>query len=340
LQLQLPAAVPHMAPALRRHEHSEPTTRNGPMSDASRPKRSYEDEHHDGARDMYMAASAASLPMPVTAPYAKRSRRGGTSTVLLPPPAPSPTDSFGGDSSWTKEDHRALVQAIYEVGLRHSSPSVIQEHMISCDDEQVTGERLKSHLQKYRKNIAKNRDDFLNEYDDWLEKALAVGTIGGDPFCSDNDGRGGLLYLQPPLVAAQLAGIGRTPLVGGEPAAFVTYSVMYEQTAAAAASTAASPTEIGGEAFQSRSQAVSIDLRHDLMMHPGESPPNPMAAHQEYAFPILTDEERRSPLGTCLSRVLGLFQPMSLMLLHERGKNQAMPSLLGAGAVEDDLTVD
>jgi SHAQKYF class myb-like DNA-binding protein len=306
------------------------------MSDASRQKRSYEDEHHHGARDMYMAASAASLPVPVPGPFSKRSRRGGTSSSK----APSPTDSFGGASSWTKEDHRSLVQAIYEVGLRHSSPSVIQEHMISCNDEQVTGERLKSHLQKYRKNIAKNRDDFLNEYDDWLEKALAVGTIGGDPFFSDNDGRGGLLYLQPPLVAAQLAGIGGAPLVGGEPAAFVTYSVMHEQTAAPAASTAASPTEVGGEAFRSRSQAVSIDLRHDVMMHPGESPPNPMAAHQEYAFPILTDEERRSPMGMCLSRVLGLFQPMSLMLLHERGKNQVLPSLLGGGAVDDDLSVD
>jgi SHAQKYF class myb-like DNA-binding protein len=296
------------------------------MSDASRQKRSYEDEQH-GAADMRMPASAA-IPS-LTVPFPKRSRRGGTG--LLPPPAPSPTDSLG-EELWTKEDHRSLVQAIYEVGLRHSSPSVIQEHMISCNDEHVTGERLKSHLQKYRKNIAKNRDDFLNEYDDWLEKALAVGTIGGDPFC--DDGRG-VLYLQPPLVAAQMTGSGR-PLVGGEPAAFVTYSVMYEQTAPAATTASSYPTEFGETYYQSQSQAVSIDLRRE--MDPSdESPPSSPAAHHEYAFPILTDEERRSPLGMCLSRVLGLFQPMSLMLLQERGKNQALSALLGG---DDDLTVD
>lgn len=294
------------------------------MSDAYRQKRSFEDGQH-GAADMDMEASAALLSMPGTTAvpsYTKRTRRG---TAV--PPAPSPTGSCG--DSWTKDDHRSLVQAIYEVGLRHSSPSVIQEHMISCNDEQVTGERLKSHLQKYRKNIAKNRDDFLNEYDDWLEKALAVGALGGDPFCDDGSR---LLYLQPPpAVAAQLA--GTSSLVGGEPAAFVTYSVMYEQTAAAAS--AANPlSDIGGETFPSQSQAVSIDLRRDVPS--GESVSSP-APHQEYAFPILTDEERRSPLGLCLSRVLGLFHPMSLMLLHERERNQALPSLLGG---DDDLTVD
>jgi hypothetical protein len=124
--------------------------------------------------------------------------------------------------------------------------------------------------------------------------------------------------------------------VGGEPAAFVTYSVMYEQTAPAATTASSYPTEFGETYYQSQSQAVSIDLRRE-MGPSDESPPSSPAAHHEYAFPILTDEERRSPLGMCLSRVLGLFQPMSLMLLQERGKNQALSALLGG---DDDLTVD
>jgi hypothetical protein len=208
------------------------------------------------------------------------------------------------------------VQAVYDVGVKHSSPAVIQEHMIACRDEHVTGERLKSHLQKYRKNLAKNRDEFLNEYDSWLERALAVGVISGldDPphplLGNRYNFDGGPCYLLPPMAVAEAVG---TRVLGGEAPAFVTYSVLYERCAVA---------DDLDEADQPRS--ISIDLRKPVMMDASESLPL-SEPHQEFSIPILTDEERNSPLGACFMRVVGLFRPMSRLLLSEREKTQALP---------------
>jgi hypothetical protein len=103
-------------------------------------------------------------------------------------------DSEHGDDSvrWTQETHRCLVDAIYEVGISHASPSVIMEHMTfptitttegengaerRFDSRTVTSERLKSHLQKYRKNRDKSKVEFQAEYDQWVEQALSI--VGG-----------------------------------------------------------------------------------------------------------------------------------------------------------------
>jgi len=70
---------------------------------------------------------------------------------------------------------------VFDVGLKHSSPSTILEHM--PEHEQITSERIKSHLQKYRLHRAKSKKEFMSCYDATIEarkKKQEVGcSLGG-----------------------------------------------------------------------------------------------------------------------------------------------------------------
>lgn len=63
--------------------------------------------------------------------------------------------------------HREFVSAIFDIGLKNASPSAIMEFM--RPDPNITSERVKSHLQKYRKNRDKSRREFLTSYDNSLQ---------------------------------------------------------------------------------------------------------------------------------------------------------------------------
>lgn len=65
--------------------------------------------------------------------------------------------------TWPDELHRDFVSAIFDVGLKHASPSALLEHMPEHD--QVTSERVKSHLQKYRLHRVKSKKEFMSCYD-------------------------------------------------------------------------------------------------------------------------------------------------------------------------------
>jgi hypothetical protein len=54
------------------------------------------------------------------------------------------------DSLSPQETHRALVAAIYSVGLKEASPSVIMEHMTQqcVGTGAITSERIKSHVSR------------------------------------------------------------------------------------------------------------------------------------------------------------------------------------------------
>ncbi|KAL9190977.1 hypothetical protein ACHAXT_000683 [Thalassiosira profunda] len=90
----------------------------------------------------------------------------------------------GADQRWSKrftwpdELHRDFVSAIFDVGLKHSSPSAIMEHMAANPD--LTSERVKSHLQKYRLNRKKSRAEFMGSYDSALEGFRKRGSDGGE----------------------------------------------------------------------------------------------------------------------------------------------------------------
>jgi SHAQKYF class myb-like DNA-binding protein len=79
--------------------------------------------------------------------------------------------------SWPEELHREFVAAVFDVGLKHSSPSAILEHMEG--NKQITSERVKSHLQKYRLHRAKSKKEFMSSYDSTLSK-MNLGTMDLD----------------------------------------------------------------------------------------------------------------------------------------------------------------
>jgi SHAQKYF class myb-like DNA-binding protein len=70
--------------------------------------------------------------------------------------------------TWPDDLHRDFVSAIFDVGLKHSSPSAILEHMPT--QEQITSERIKSHLQKYRLHRTKSKKEFMTSYDASISK--------------------------------------------------------------------------------------------------------------------------------------------------------------------------
>jgi len=188
-------------------------------------------------------------------------------------------------NGWTEEMHRSFVESLYEIGLKHASPSVILENM-SETDPALTSERVKSHLQKYRNNKEKSKSDFMNDYDSWMQKALTVGAAGG---ASSS--------LATPPAITEMMGINK--LLGGDLAAFLTYAVMVEEEEVSAA-----------------------DLHPHLL-----SPDAIRNGSKEYAkyftgakipFPLLTEEERKSPLGISISHVLSLFYSMTQYLMKER----------------------
>lgn len=75
--------------------------------------------------------------------------------------------------TWPDELHRDFVSAIFDVGLKHSSPNAILGHMPKHED--ITSERIKSHLQKYRVHRAKSKNEFMSNYVASLSKFRSVG---------------------------------------------------------------------------------------------------------------------------------------------------------------------
>jgi len=74
--------------------------------------------------------------------------------------------------TWPDELHRDFVSAVFDVGLKHSSPSTILEHMPK--HPQVTSERIKSHLQKYRVHRVKSKQEFMTSYESTLQNFQAA----------------------------------------------------------------------------------------------------------------------------------------------------------------------
>ncbi len=125
-------------------------------------------------------------------------------------------DAAGEEEDWGTKIHRSFVSAIYEVGLKHASPSVILEHM-SEHPETINSERVKSHLQKYRSKRERSKQEFMDEYDSWIQKALTLEGLRG----ADSAG-----MAPSPLAALEM--MGKDKLAAGGLAAFLSYSVMME----------------------------------------------------------------------------------------------------------------
>jgi SHAQKYF class myb-like DNA-binding protein len=155
--------------------------------------------------------------------------------------------------TWPDELHRDFVAAIFDVGLKHSSPSSIMEHMPK--NELVTTERIKSHLQKYRLHRMKSKQSFMDNYETSLKQFKSNG-MDVDP----------------------------KSLKSAEIAAHLSYT-----------SIAISETD-------------SEDVDREALLHGGV-----------LQLPILTEDEKKSPIGASMGYMLGLFFSLKQQLYMSRG---------------------
>ncbi|GMH73932.1 hypothetical protein TrRE_jg8331 [Triparma retinervis] len=81
------------------------------------------------------------------------------------------SDSAGRSNNkrfvWPDQKHREFVSAVFDVGLKSSTPSLILAAMRSAETftPEMTTERIKSHLQKFRVHRVKSREEFLRSYE-------------------------------------------------------------------------------------------------------------------------------------------------------------------------------
>lgn len=195
----------------------------------------------------------------------------------------APADNDQQDEPWSEALHRSFVGAVLEVGLQNASPAVIMQGMHHVPPD-VTSERVKSHLQKYRKNKDKNKDEFLEEYDAWIRYAKRAGSLP-NPTSS------------AVLPSGSSAAAVRQPsrLHAGDQAASLSWSVLNEG--------------------KTRTPAISLPPGNTFQ----PSMPNVASKNQQsFSFAIPTEEELATPLGASIAQLLSVFPPMVQCLMEER----------------------
>jgi SHAQKYF class myb-like DNA-binding protein len=127
---------------------------------------------------------------------AKRSRSGPVST----------------EEPWTEHLHRQFALSIMEEGIEKASPSVILDNLkLRVHHPSLSSEKVKSHLQKYRRNREKSQSEFLQENDSWMQKALTMGVSNQSV---------------SPWTIVEMMGSKEPQLLGGHVPAFLSFAVM------------------------------------------------------------------------------------------------------------------
>ena len=188
---------------------------------------------------------------------------------------------------WDEVLHRAFVEAIFQIGIRQSSPSVIAENMC-FHPPTITSERIKSHLQKLRLHHEKEKRRFLEEYDMFMLQAMKGIRIFRH--CASST-----------ALLKRIKALGKDAL-GGRAAAILTCSVLLDNATAS-------------KSNQSLRQSLTGEGGLVLTMNPAGFP----AA--QVPFPTLSSEEKDSPLGTSLLFVMGLLEHMEKFLMEQRSYN-------------------
>jgi SHAQKYF class myb-like DNA-binding protein len=236
-------------------------------------------------------------------PHIKRAH-GGT---IDEPSTKVARRSANDDDEWGEELHRKFAAAIFEIGLRNSSPAVILENM-SQKPKSITSERVKSKLQKYRNNKEKSKQEFLEEYEAFLHRAKAIECAGVTPRGSS-------------AAASLLEMMGAKKLLGGDAAAFLSYAVMKEQEVNAG----------DGDAAVLSTQILRKGALEYVENFAGAGIP----------FPELTEPEKKSSLGVSMTFVMGLFLSMTQHLKRERAMAENLvASGLNGVASNQELPAD
>ena len=264
------------------------STKPGPQSlSAAKPKNASDDE--------FSTESECSFPEKAVESFKK--------------PKASPEDL-----PWSRDIHRAFVEAVFQTGVRQASPSVLLENMDNKAKLPLTTEKLKSRLQKYRNNSRKSHSEFMQEYDSWIAKAHTVGSCGGPAPCVD------------PRTLLSMMGVDR--VLGAEVAALLSYACMEQDererkgessdsNSQPSSANATASTRLTSGAPQHQSH-VSAPLLSPVELLSGSHDFNNYFAGSEIRLPMLTPNERRSPLGQSMSHVMALFYSLTHQLMAVR----------------------
>jgi SHAQKYF class myb-like DNA-binding protein len=203
--------------------------------------------------------------------------------------------------TWPEDLHHDFVSAIFDVGLKHASPSSILEFMPR--GEQITSERVKSHLQKYRMHRAKSKKEFLTAYSETLSRMQKEGTSGIRSLC------------------------------GGEVAGHAAYATLTsneEFTGDSKDDTPLDEVEGAANAEGTRGSYTIKRKSPTTAFRPAEPPQDTLV------FPRLTDEEKRSPIGSSMGYLMGLFFTLSQQLKIERERKAALEAASVAEATHSE----
>ena len=214
---------------------------------------------------------------------------------------------------WSELDHRDFVAAVFEIGLKHSSPSAILEFM--AENEDLTVERIKSRLQKFRLKREESKAEFLSSYDETMAR-----------------------YKSDEAVSGLVPTYGGVRNQAAEPAAFLTHATIAEGSgrplpfnpdphavagAGASASGVASSVASLSQPlpFGQNNPGVTGVLGDDGVgaantKQPGEVGGAPLR------LPHLTEEERNAPIGQSFDHLMGLFASLKDNLLKQRAEEE------------------
>lgn len=181
-------------------------------------------------------------------------------------------------NTWTRDIHRAFVEAIMSQGIERASPAVIQKEM-TLKHKAVTTERIKSKLQKYRVAKKKSVAQFMEEYDEWKANVGTPKQNAADRASSD-------VVTSIPQPSASSA----VHLLGGEVAAFLSHAVMSDEQSAPGADMKLSGTDA------SSSIDGSLDHKDGTL---------------RVAFPQISEEERESSIGKAMLHVWEILENLS-----------------------------
>ena len=224
--------------------------------------------------------------------------------------------------AWPEEAHRDFVSAVFDVGLKQSSPAALLEYMPK--KEEITSERVKSHLQKYRIHRNKSRQEFINNYDGSFHKLNAAVSHRVNRSSKNRNeenipsGGGGGLHVSDPW-----------RLSGGDHAAYLTYCIMAEDRLAASDLTS-SPNHAVDDAHASPAATTAIP--------PGILSPSPVGAAgsgSSFFWPELSKEEKKTPIGVSISCLFGMFVSLQAQLAQERKRINAA----GAATLQPHIQV-
>jgi SHAQKYF class myb-like DNA-binding protein len=193
--------------------------------------------------------------------------------------------------TWPEDLHRDFVSAIFDVGLKHSSPSTILEHMPK--HEQITTERIKSHLQKYRLHRVKSKKEFISSYEASLRNFQNHNTSSNSLVTSNGE------------VAAHLTSVSLGPSSGNKK------DISNNNNINKTKKEDASNTNIATVARSSDDALVK------------QSPRQQQNNNDSLMLPQLTEAEKQSPIGAAMGYLMGLFFSLKQQLMIQRSLEAA-----------------